>query len=108
MSTANTISSKKRVKQAKVSDSKPQEQELPSVPGNRKYIYVGLVIVGLSIDLLTKYWAFITLKLGESYWLSDQFFGFTPNLNRGALWGIGQGQTVLFVVMSIFALVFRF
>ena len=44
--------------------------------------------------------------MGESYWFSDGVFGFTPNLNHGALWGIGQGQTTLFVGMSFIALAF--
>ena len=37
-------------------------------------------------------------------WLIDNVFGFTTSLNKGALFGIGQGQVALFAALSVVAL----
>ena len=39
-----------------------------------------------------------------SWWLVDEIFGFTTSLNEGALFGIGQGQGLVFSGLSLAAI----
>lgn len=63
-----------------------------------------LVVAGLSLDLSTKHWAFGTLgQLGHRE-LVPHVLEFQVMLNKGALFGIGQGMTNVFLVASVAAL----
>lgn len=67
-----------------------------------------IVTVGCLVDLLTKHWVFRRLGYGPGsspYWLWPNHVGFQTSLNEGALFGIGQGQIVLFSTLSALALV---
>ena len=81
------------------------------VPRNR-YVWFGLMsVVGLAIDLWSKAVVFENLSLGgRSDWTHDFFGGwgtvcFLTSINEGALWGMGQGYTWLFALLSIVAVV---
>lgn len=63
-----------------------------------------VVVVGLLVDLWSKQWAFDSLSLGGRRVLIDNVLEFHTTLNPGALFGIGQGRTTLFVLASIVAL----
>ncbi len=71
----------------------------------RVALFAALVVGGCLVDLVTKHWAFSRLGMPDaqrdSWWLIDQVFGFTTSLNEGALFGIGQGQGLLFSVLSV-------
>jgi lipoprotein signal peptidase len=72
-------------------------------------------VVGLAVDLFTKWWAFAELAVmvkGQFYesktpvrfipgWLH-----FEVTTNKGAVFGLGQGQRPLFIVVSIAAVAF--
>jgi signal peptidase II len=76
------------------------------VPASRYLVFGGIAVVGCAIDLVTKHWIFEYLGMPhqrESLWLVDEVFGFTTSLNEGALFGIGQGQGVLFSTLSLVA-----
>ena len=84
---------------------------MSSIPRNR-YIWFGLLsIVGLAIDLGSKEWVFGELGYPgrSSDWVQPFFGGWSTfrlftSINEGALWGIGQGYTWLFALLSIVAI----
>ena len=79
---------------------------MTAVPVNRYAVFFAIAVAGCAIDLVTKTRLFAWLGMpGEkpSYWLWDGVFGFTTSLNEGALFGIGQGQVALFVLLSLVA-----
>lgn len=76
-------------------------------PRTRIAVYLCLTVVTLSIDLLSKQIAFDRLGLFTgSGWLLDGWlkFQFFTSLNRGALWGLGQGFAPGFAALSVLAL----
>jgi signal peptidase II len=78
-----------------------------AVPAHRYLLFGGIALVGCAVDLLSKRWIFDKLgmpsRTSESLWLVDGVFGFTTSLNEGALFGIGQGQGLIFSLLSIVA-----
>ena len=73
----------------------------------RILLFLILSAICFSADLATKSWVFGKLGLpGERgvWWQIPKVFGFQTSLNRGALFGIGQGQIPLFVALSAVAL----
>ncbi len=76
------------------------------VPASRYILFVVIAGIGCTADLLTKRWIFDYLGMPHqrpSRWLVDEVFGFTTSLNEGALFGIGQGQGLIFSALSIAA-----
>jgi len=79
---------------------------MTTIPKRNCAVFLLLAGAGCLIDLLTKHWIFAWLGLpGEqpTYWLIPDVFGFTTSLNKGALFGVGQGQVAFFSVLSILA-----
>lgn len=70
---------------------------------------VGIAAAGLAIDLWSKHWAFHTLGQGHKpQVIIPNVLEFQTMLNSGALFGIGGGQTLLFLVASAGALLLVF
>lgn len=65
-----------------------------------------VAVAGLALDLWSKHWAFTRLGPGEKMRLIPHLTSFERSLNTGALFGLGQGWTPLFVAASILALAF--
>lgn len=63
-----------------------------------------VVIGGMALDLWSKEWAFTTLRQGGHRNLIAKVLEFHTTMNTGALFGIGAGQTALFVIASLVAL----
>ncbi len=79
-----------------------------AVPTNRYAIFTLLAVVGCAVDLATKTWIFNKLGMPGArppIWLWEGVFGFDTSLNEGALFGIGQGQVMLFASLSVVAAV---
>lgn len=78
---------------------------MPAVPARRYVLFCGIAVGGCAVDLVTKHVAFDRLGMpgGASYWLIHEIFGFTTSLNEGALFGIGQGQGMIFCALSVVA-----
>ena len=78
-----------------------------AVPPSRYVVFSSLAILGCLVDLVTKSWIFARLGPpgGRTEWLWEGVFGFQTNLNEGALFGMGQGMSVVFAVLSILAAV---
>ena len=77
-----------------------------AVPTSRYYLFFALAILGCALDLLTKAWVFAWRGMPRAdgeYWIIEGFFGIETSLNRGALFGLGQGQVAVFAVLSVVA-----
>lgn len=77
----------------------------------RLVVFLGLVLLGTSLDLWTKHVIFRQLGAprvegplaAPPIWLIEGIFGFETSLNEGALFGLGQGHVVVFAVLSCVA-----
>ena len=79
---------------------------MKAVPANRYVLFAAIVAMGCTADLVTKRWIFDTLGMPHerpSWWLVGEIFGFTTSLNEGALFGVGQGQGLIFSALSVVA-----
>jgi lipoprotein signal peptidase len=79
-------------------------RQRPGIAALIRFLLVALV--GLTIDLSSKHWAFHELKQSCEPWvIVPGVLEFETMLNKGALFGIGAGQTNAFLIASAFALV---
>jgi signal peptidase II len=81
---------------------------MKAVPRHPYLLFAAIAICGAVVDLLTKHWIFGVLGMPHSrpsWWLVDEIFGFTTSLNEGALFGIGQGQGLVFSGLSLLAMI---
>ena len=62
--------------------------------------------IGLAIDLWSKVLAFNNLRFAQPIEFIPGWLHFTYTENRGAVFGIGQGQRSLFLVVSLLAILF--
>jgi signal peptidase II len=79
-----------------------------SVPTSRYLIFGLIAVVGCAVDLWTKNWMFdhLGMPLQKPAWVVvPNYLEFATSLNEGALFGIGQGQVVLFAGLSVIAAV---
>jgi signal peptidase II len=80
-----------------------------AVPLSRYLAFFGIAIIGCAIDLATKHWMFAHLGMpgpdGETWWIWKNVFAFQTSLNEGALFGLGQGFSLVFAGLSIGAAV---
>ena len=65
-----------------------------------------VTVIGLSVDLWTKHLAFQKLSPGNWYDLIPGWLRFEVTTNHGAVFGIGQGQRLLFLIVSVAAVAF--
>jgi signal peptidase II len=85
-----------------------QSTAMQAVPFQSVLIFAGIAIPGCLIDLASKAWIFNRLGMpGENptWWICPEFFGLQTSLNKGALFGLGQGQVWLFASLSVGAAV---
>src|SRR5215212_3939616 len=76
------------------------------IPTSRYVIFLAIAVIGCGIDLWTKRWMFdhLGMPLEKPPWvIVDGYLNFATSLNEGALFGIGQGQVVLFAGLSVIA-----
>jgi signal peptidase II len=80
---------------------------MKAVPASRYIVFFSIAVAGCLVDLATKSWMFHWLGMpGERpvWWVWKDVFGFQTSLNEGALFGMGQGMSMLFAGLSIAAL----
>lgn len=88
----------------------------PRYPRNRVLVFVLLAGLGLWWDLYSKWLAFNSLGFAQlpgdrqpssgpwfSWLWGDNVLFISTNFNHGALWGIGQGWSLLFASLSMIA-----
>lgn len=104
------------------SETKPdpspgEKNDSPRPLWGRYLLFGGIALVGLAADLLSKHYIFLWRGIrfegveypnpadcaDEPYWIIRGYFGLETTLNQGALFGLGQGQVWLFVILSIIA-----
>ena len=79
---------------------------MDSLPRNRAPIFFLLTTLSLTVDLWSKSWAFTKFGVGNgSAWFFDNWvrFRWFTSLNEGALWGMGQGLSWVFALLSVAA-----
>jgi lipoprotein signal peptidase len=64
--------------------------------------------IGLAVDLWTKHLAFTQLEPDRGKVIIPNIMSFHRSLNTGALFGLGKGLTIVFIIASILALGFVF
>ncbi|MDY0405951.1 signal peptidase II [Virgibacillus sp. 179-BFC.A HS] len=69
------------------------------------YLYYLLSIIIIVLDQLTKWIIVKTMDLYESIPVIMDFFYITSSRNRGAAWGILQGQMIFFYVITLIVIV---
>ncbi|MEN6458114.1 MAG: signal peptidase II [Thermoguttaceae bacterium] len=77
----------------------------PAVPLSRYLTFTALAVGVCAADLASKSWVFRWLggPSGGIWWAWEGVFGFQTSLNRGALFGLGQGFWLVFAAMSVVA-----
>lgn len=66
------------------------------------YAIAGLVIV---LDQLTKWLVVENMALGERVWVFEPYFSLLSHRNRGAAWGMLEGQMWLFAIVTIIVVI---
>ena len=74
--------------------------------GLKYALYLLIAVISIGVDQLTKYIAVLYLKPIRTYPLWDGVFQFTYVENRGAAWGMLQGQRWLFFVITVLTTAF--
>jgi signal peptidase II len=70
-------------------------------------LFLSLAIGGVAADLVSKHLIFAWRgweQFGDPFWLVDGIFGIETSVNHGALFGLGAGYRLGFVLLSIVAL----
>ncbi|MEC1638339.1 signal peptidase II [Schinkia azotoformans] len=73
--------------------------------GGALVIYYFIAIIVILIDQWSKWLVVKKMELGESITIIDQFFYLTSHRNRGAAWGILQGQMWFFYIITIIVII---
>ncbi len=83
---------------------------MKAVSANRYAIFLAIAALGCGIDLWTKSWAFEQIGFPPAprenvIHIVGDILTLDTHLNEGALFGMGQGQTTLFALLSVAAAV---
>lgn len=73
----------------------------PIYPGLRRPVFFLLVGALLTADLLTKWWAFTAVGLGQQKPLVGSWLSVYCLTNPGAIWGLGQHMTIPLTLVRI-------
>ncbi len=81
---------------------------MKAVPASRYLLFFSIALIGCLGDLVTKSWIFAEMGpplpgRQDIWWLWPGVLGFQTSLNEGALFGMGQGLSALFSLMSVVA-----
>ncbi|ASN05836.1 signal peptidase II [Virgibacillus necropolis] len=64
------------------------------------YVYYIIAVILVVIDQITKWIVVKNMELYEQITIVENFFYFTSHRNKGAAWGILQGQMVFFYIVT--------
>ena len=76
---------------------------------NKYTLFTSVFVASVALDQVTKYWVRENITYGDRYdeiQIIDGFFSLVHTQNRGAAFGIMEGQMLFFAVFTLIALVF--
>ncbi len=65
------------------------------------FIYYGIAALVILVDQLTKWLVAANMEIGERIPLIEPYLGLLSHRNRGAAWGMLEGQMWLFAIVTI-------
>lgn len=65
------------------------------------FIYYGVALLIIALDQWTKWLVLKNMELGERISVIDPYLGWLSHRNRGAAWGMLEGQMWLFAVITV-------
>ena len=68
-------------------------------------IYYGLAVFVILLDQLTKWLVVKNMEIGERIILADPYLGLFSHRNKGAAWGMLEGQMWLFYIVTVIVVV---
>ena len=71
------------------------------IGGNNVWKFYGLAALVIALDQWTKWLVVKNMELGERIILWDPYFALLSHRNRGAAWGMLQGQMAFFIIITI-------
>ena len=64
-------------------------------------LYYGIALVIIALDQWTKWLVVKNMELGERIAVLDPYLGWLSHRNRGAAWGMLEGQMWLFAIITV-------
>ncbi|MER2009525.1 MAG: signal peptidase II, partial [Psychrobacillus sp.] len=71
------------------------------IGGINAWKFYGLAVFVIALDQWTKWLVVKNMTLGEQIMIWDPYFALLSHRNRGAAWGMLQGQIGFFAVVTI-------
>ena len=65
------------------------------------FIYYGLAAFVIILDQITKWLVVKNMELGEKISIAEPYLGLLSHRNRGAAWGMLEGQMWLFYIVTV-------
>ena len=65
------------------------------------FIYYGIAAIVILLDQLTKWAVAANMEIGERIPLIEPYLGLLSHRNRGAAWGMLEGQMWLFAIVTV-------
>lgn len=65
------------------------------------FIYYGIAVLIIAADQLTKWLVLKNMELGERIPVMDPYVAWLSHRNRGAAWGMLEGQMWLFAIITV-------
>ena len=65
------------------------------------FIYYGIALLIIVVDQWTKWLVLKNMELGERISVIDPYLGWLSHRNRGAAWGMLEGQMWLFAIITV-------
>lgn len=81
------------------------EKKRALINGGIFVFYYGIALLLIIIDQLTKWLVVKNMELGESITIIEDFLYLTSHRNRGAAWGILEGQMWFFYIITVIVIV---
>lgn len=64
------------------------------------FIYYGLAVLVILLDQISKWFVVKNMQLGEEITIIEPYLSFLSHRNRGAAWGMLEGQMWLFYIVT--------
>lgn len=65
------------------------------------FIYYAIAIIVIFLDQVTKWFVVKNMQLGEEIIIIEPYLSFLSHRNRGAAWGMLEGQMWLFYIVTV-------